>query len=299
MLVSAHDLLALGAACCWAVTGLISSAPSKQLGSLAFTRWRMLLVAVMLWPAVLMLGSWRTLEVAHLGALAVSGLVGIFIGDTALFGALNRLGPRRTSVIFATHALFSAVLGALLLGEDMGLQAALGSLLVVGGVMIAVMFGSHKDDDHAWEAVGSQWRSGVALALLAALCQAVGSLIAKPIMAQGVDPVAATTVRVSATCLAQFALLWSGFQAAHAQRAATPAILARIALSGFIGMGVGMSLILLALQHGDVGTVGILSSVTPVMVLPLMWVYFRRAPASGAWAGALLTVAGTSMVLAR
>ena len=165
--------------------------------------------------------------------------------------------------------------------------------------MIAVMFGSHKDDGHAWEAVGPQWRSGVALALLAALCQAAGSLIAKPIMAQGVDPVAATTVRVSATCVAQFVLLWSGFQAARTQQTATPAILWRVALSGFIGMGVGMSLILLALQHGDVGTVGILSSVTPVMVLPLMWVYFRRAPATGAWAGALLTVAGTSMVLAR
>ena len=259
----------------------------------------MLLVALMLWPVVLALGSWRTLQISHLGALVVSGLVGIFIGDTALFGALNRLGPRRTSVIFATHALFSAMLGFGVLGESMALQTIVGGFVVVGGVMIAVMFGSHKDDDHAWEAVGSQWRSGVALALLAALCQAAGSLIAKPIMAQGVDPVAATTVRVSATCVAQFVLLWSGFQAARTQQTATPATLGRVALSGFIGMGVGMSLILLALQHGDVGTVGILSSVTPVMVLPLMWVYFRRAPATGAWAGALLTVAGTSMVLAR
>ena len=259
----------------------------------------MVLVALMLWPAMLVLGSWKTLELSHLGALAVSGLVGIFVGDTALFGALNRLGPRRTSVIFATHALFSALLGFIVLGESMGLQSVVGGFLVVAGVMIAVMFGSRKDDDHAWEALGPQWRSGVALALLAALCQSVGSLIAKPIMAQGVDPVAATTVRVSATCVAQFVLLWSGFQAARAQRTATPAILGRVALSGFIGMGVGMSLILLALQHGDVGTVGILSSVTPVMVLPLMWVYFRRAPAKGAWAGALATVAGTAMVLAR
>ena len=266
---------------------------------MAFTRWRMLLVALMLWPAVVAMGSWRTLELSHLGVLALSGLVGIFVGDTALFGALNRLGPRRTSVIFATHALFSAVLGSLLLGEHVGRQTALGGLMVVGGVMVAVMFGRHKDDDHDWEAVGAQWRSGVALALLAALGQAVGSLIAKPIMAQGVDPVAATTVRVTATCLAQFALLWSGFQPARAQQSATPGVLGRVALSGFIGMGVGMSLVLLALQKGDVGTVGILSSVTPVVVLPLMWMHMGRAPAKGAWAGALLTVAGTAMVLAR
>ncbi len=32
-------------------------------------------------------------------------------------------------------------------------------------------------------------------------------------------------------------------------------------------MGLGMSLILLALRHGEVGMVGILSSVSPVLVL--------------------------------
>jgi drug/metabolite transporter (DMT)-like permease len=297
--VSPQDLFALGAAFCWALTGFISSGPSKYLGSMAFTRWRMLLVALMLWPIVLVLGSWQTLQVSQLGVLALSGLIGIFVGDTALFGALNRLGPRRTSVVFATHALFSALLGSVFLGERIGLQAGLGGILVVGGVMIAVMFGKHKDDDHDWETLGGAWKTGVALALLAALCQAVGSLIAKPVMAQGVDPVAATTVRVTATCLAQFALLWSGFAAAKAQQAANAAVLRQVALSGFIGMGIGMSMVLMALKHGDVGTVGILSSVTPVLVLPVLWVLLGRAPARGAWAGSLLTVAGTVMVLAR
>jgi drug/metabolite transporter (DMT)-like permease len=297
--LSAHDLLALGAACCWALTGFISSAPSRHLGALAFNRWRMLLVALMLWPVVVLSGSWLSIAPSHLGILLVSGLVGIFVGDTALFGALNRLGPRRNSVVFATHALFSALLGALFLGERMGTQAALGGILVVGGVMIAVLLGSHKDDAHVWEASGGAWKTGVALALLAALSQAVGSLIAKPVMAQGVDPLAATAVRATAACIAQFALLWSGFKAAQPQQPLTGAVARQIALSGFIGMGVGMSMVLLALKNGDVGTVGILSSVTPVLVLPLLWLHLGRAPAKGAWAGALLTVTGTVMVLSR
>jgi hypothetical protein len=37
--------------------------------------------------------------------LALSGLIGIFIGDTALFACMNRLGPRRSGVLFATHAI--------------------------------------------------------------------------------------------------------------------------------------------------------------------------------------------------
>jgi drug/metabolite transporter (DMT)-like permease len=297
--VSPHDLLALGAAGCWALTSLISAAPAQHLGSMAFTRWRMLLVACMLWPIVGATGSWQTLAPSQLGVLALSGLVGIFIGDTALFGAMNRLGPRRTSVVFATHALFSALLGQWVLGERLGLQGTLGASLVVSGVMVAVLFGRSKDDNHGWEGHHGSWKTGVALGLLAALCQAVGSLIAKPVMAQGVDPVAATAVRVSATCVAQFSLLWTGFQAARAQKPPTAAVMRQVGLSGFVGMGVGMSLVLMALKSGDVGTVGILSSITPVLVLPLLWVHLGRLPAPGAWIGAVLAVAGTTMVLSR
>ena len=39
------------------------------------------------------------------------------------------------------------------------------------------------------------------------------------------------------------------------------------------------------------GVVAILSSVTPVLVLPILWWQLRRAPAWGAWLGAGLTVA--------
>jgi drug/metabolite transporter (DMT)-like permease len=56
---------------------------------------------------------------------------------------------------------------------------------------------------------------------------------------------------------------------------------------------------LLALKYGDVGTVGILSSVSPVLVLPLLWLRLGRAPARGAWLGAGLTVLGTVLVVLR
>jgi drug/metabolite transporter (DMT)-like permease len=296
---SPYDLLALGAAVCWAFTSVMSATPAAHLGTFAFTRWRMALVLLMLVPVVLATGSWRSLSLADCGVMALSGFIGIFVGDTALFAAMNRLGPRRTSVLFATHAFFSALLGYWFLGEHMGVQAMLGGALVMGGVMTATLLGRHKDDAHAWEANRGHWGLGVALGLLAALCQAVSSLIAKPVMVSGVDPIAATAVRVSATCAAQLVLLWSGFAAARAQHKASARILLQVCWIGFIGMGVGMTLILLALQHGDVGLVAILSSVSPVLLLPLLWLRLGRAPAPGAWLGAGLTVLGTALVLLR
>ena len=62
---------------------------------------------------------------------------------------------------------------------------------------------------------------------------------------------------------------------------------------------VGMTLVLVALKNGDVGTVAILSSVSPVLLLPLLWLRLGRPPAPAAWLGAGLTVVGTGLILLR
>jgi drug/metabolite transporter (DMT)-like permease len=298
-MLATHDLLALGAAVCWAAASLISVSPSRHLGAFAYTRWRMLMVALMLWAVSLASGGWRSLAPESWSVMALSGLIGIFVGDTALFAAMNRLGPRRSGVLFATHAMFSALLGFWLLGERMNLQATWGSALTMVGVIGAILLGRDKDDQHAWEADRGHVGVGVALGLLAALCQAVGSLLVKPLMSGDLDPISASAVRVSVACGAHFILLWLGLPVARAQQAPTLRVLAQTALNGFIAMGVGMTLVLLALKGGDVGMVAILSSVSPVLLLPLLWWRLGRAPALGAWLGAGLTVAGTTLILLR
>ncbi|MDI1246663.1 MAG: DMT family transporter [Rhodoferax sp.] len=294
-----YDLLALGAAACWAVGSVMSVTPARHLGAIAFTRWRMAMVALMLWSVVLVQGSWHGFDGHAWGIMAISGLIGIFIGDTALFSAINRLGPRRAGVLFATHAAFSAALGFGLLDERMNMQALLGGMLTLAGVMLAILLGRHKGETHDWETDRGHVGMGVALALLAALCQAVGSLIAKPVMAQHVDPIMASAVRVTVATAAHGVLLLAGFQAARASQPPTLRVLAQTGLNGFIAMGIGMTLVLLALEKGDVGMVAILSSVSPILVLPLLWLQLKRAPAPGAWLGAVMTVLGTALILWR
>lgn len=104
-------------------------------------------------------------------------------------------------------------------------------------------------------------------------------------MSGDLDPVSASAVRVSVACAAHFILLWFGLPAARAHHSLTLRVLAQTALNGFIAMGVGM--------------VAILSSVSPVLLLPLLWLRLGRAPAPGAWVGAGLTVLGTALILLR
>ena len=294
-----YDLFALGASACWACSSLLSVMPSRHLGAIAYTRWRMLIVTLMLWGGVLLSSPWPTVSGTNLGLMTLSGLIGIFVGDTANFSAANRLGPRRAGVLFATNAIFSAFLGYFLFDERMGTTTLLGACLAISGVMIAILWGQHKTEDHAWEISRGSPATGVLLGLLAALCQSIGVLIAKPVIAGGMDPITASAIRVSVACAALFALLWSGLPSARHTRAPTRSVMLQTALSGFVGMGVGMTLLLLALKRGDLGRVSILSSVAPILTLPLLWFYLKRPPARAAWLGALLTVAGTGLIVTR
>jgi drug/metabolite transporter (DMT)-like permease len=116
-------------------------------------------------------------------------------------------------------------------------------------------------------------------------------------MAQQVDPVMASAVRVTSCHLCPLcAAGLGGFQGARAHQPPTFRVLAQTGLNGFIAMGIGMTLVLLALEKGDVGMVAILSSVSPILVLPLLWFQLKRAPAPWAWVGATLTVVGTALI---
>jgi len=294
-----YDLFALGAAACWAIGAVLSVSPSRHLGAFAFARWRMLIVSAALWAAILATRGWSPIPLEVAEVMGLSGLIGIFIGDSAFFSAMNLLGPRRSGVLFATNAVFSVFLGMLIFGERMNFLGALGAVLTLAGVTIAVMFGRHKKETHSWEADHGNVKTGVALGLLAALCQAIGTLIAKPAMKADFDPLTAAAMRVTVATAAHFVLLGLGVKITRSQKPATLGVLFQTGLNGVIAMGLGMSLLLQALKQGDVGMVSILASVSPVLVLPLLWIHLRRSPAPGAWLGAVLTVLGTSCILLR
>jgi drug/metabolite transporter (DMT)-like permease len=251
----------------------------------------------LLWALALFTGQWRTLDGASLGLLALSGLIGIFIGDTALFACMNRLGPRRCGVLFASHAIFSTLLAWLFLGETLWGWTLVGGSLLVSGVMVAIVWGRRESETHAWENTQGSLLTGVLLGLLAAVCQSVATLMIKPLMASGVDAVAASAVRTSASFLAHLLLLWAGAQVAQVQNPLNAKTLFNTWASAAVAMALGMTLILQALKTGQVNLVGIFSSLTPILLLPLLWAVYRRSPAWGAWGGAVMAVLGSAMIL--
>jgi drug/metabolite transporter (DMT)-like permease len=288
------EALAALAALCWAVGSLLSATAASRMGAFAFTRWRLFFALTLLWALALWSGQWRTLDQHAVVLLVISGLVGIFIGDTALFACMNRLGPRRSGVLFATHALFSAVLAWLVLGETLWGWTLMGSALLVSGVMVAITWGRRADEDHRWEQTRGSLAAGIALGLVAAVGQSVATLMLKPLMSTGVDAVAASALRTTAAFVAHLALLWAGLRLARVQQPLTASVLLHTWVSAAVAMALGMTLILAALRTGQANLVGIFSSLSPVLLLPLLWLIYRRRPALGAWIGSAMAVLGST-----
>jgi drug/metabolite transporter (DMT)-like permease len=291
------ELLAALAALCWATGSVLSAHAASQMGAFAFSRWRLFFAMCMLWAIAAVWGHGRGLDMQAIGVLVLSGLIGIFVGDSALFACMNRLGPRRCGILFATHALFSALLAWPLLGETLWGWTLVGSALLVSGVMVAIAWGRRADESHRWEDTRGTLAVGVALGLLAALCQAVATLMIKPLMSTGVDAVSASAIRTTTAFVAHLVLLWGGVGQSRLLQPLTTRLVLATGASGVVAMALGMTLILVALRTGQANLVSIMSSISPVLLLPLLWMIYRRRPALGAWVGSAMAVMGTVLIL--
>jgi drug/metabolite transporter (DMT)-like permease len=139
---------------------------------------------------------------------------------------------------------------------------------------------------------------GVLCGLGAALGQAAGSLIARPVMAAGMDPYLGSLLRVGASGVAM-ALLMATPLAPARPRAITPAVLILTLITAFTGLLLGMTLFLYALQGPETGIVATLSATSPVIILPLLWLRTGQPPTRASWIGAALAILGLALIFTR
>ncbi len=297
MTLPLHELAALGTAVCWATTGIFAADAVRVLGPFYFNLIRQVFVTGLLALVVLVFGSWDLPGWHVVLILTLSGVIGILIGDTLNFAAMSRIGPRRTGAIFALNAPMTAVLGWALLGESLSLRAISGIALTATGVALAIM-GRPRSNAHRFETLHGRLLIGFLLGLGAALGQAVGSLIARPVMEAGVDPYLASLLRVGASGLAMGVISVSPLGPPAPPRP-SGYVLWLTAGTAVIGLLIGMTLFLYALQGSKTGIIATLSATSPVIILPLLWLRTGQRPSALSWCGAALAVMGLALIFTR
>ncbi len=291
------EIAALAAALLWSTGSLFGAEPARILGTFAFNRIRMSMALVALTAMTLLRGGFASVPFEALALLLGSGFVGIFVGDSLFYMAVNRIGPRRCNILFTLNAPFAAMLGFMVFAERLSLLVLLGVVLVPFGIFLAIAFGKRAANQHRWEHVHGSLAAGIGLALGAALCQALGSVLARPALHAGMDPVAAGAIRMALAAFLLWNTLWFKGQAHRQKGAVTPRLLWLSFGNATVSMILGTPLLLYALRHGPVGVVSTLSALSPVFILPWIWLITKERPAAGAWVGAMIAVAGVACIV--
>jgi drug/metabolite transporter (DMT)-like permease len=309
----------------WVFTSLAFAAAGRRVGPVAVNLLRILLAVVLL--AVvhrLVFGSWVPRPDGRgFTLLAWSGVVGLALGDQLLFTALVDVGSRTATLLMTLVPPVAAILAWPMLDEPLGGRQVLGIAVTVGGIAWVVL------ERPAGRAVTPHRhrRRGVLFAALAAVCQAVGLILAKLGMghtrldaADHLDPWSATLVRmacaaVALTVITGIVRLIRGRRPVSASmsvsteaehlpgagdggRSPWPAALGLIAFGTLVGPVTGVWLSLVAIDLAEAGVAATLMAMAPVFILPFaVWIERERL-GWRAIVGAMVAVAGVVVLTA-
>ncbi len=287
---------ALGTATCFAVTSLLAYNAARALGVVVFSFVRMAIVAIGFAAYTLISGFDTTMQVSDIRLLVISGVLGMFFADTFRYSSLIRIGPQLQALLNTTTAPFALLLGFLILGQVVSGLSLVGVSVVFAGILLVIV---SRDPSALGRFSGDKDGivPGVLFSIASALMQAGSLLIAAPVMLQGIDPISAMVVRSAAGAGSLLLPALISKKSRDKIRTMNLTVARQILLVAVIGPGLGMTLQLYALATGPVGIVSTLSSTTPLIILPLLWVIGKSRPGLFSWLGALTGILGVWLIV--
>jgi drug/metabolite transporter (DMT)-like permease len=288
------ELAALSAAFLWAIASVVYGRLGEVIPPLELNLLKGVLATAMLGLTLLATGaSLAAVEPLALGLLALSGAVGIGLGDTAYFESIKYVGARRALLVGMLSPPLAGLLAWLSLGEVQGPGAWAGMLLTVLGVAWVV---TERVPDQA-EHPAHQAR-GVFFGLLAALAQAGGLVLGRAAFVHtGISPLWGAFLRLAAGVLVL--LVWIPLVRQPVGRwlklERSRWLWGRLILAVLGGTYLAMWLQQVALKLSPAGIVQTLFSTSPLFVLPLA-AWMGEKITARAVAGAILALAGVGLL---
>ncbi|MEW6512283.1 MAG: DMT family transporter [Bacteroidota bacterium] len=290
------EISALLTAAFWSCSALVFAAATARAGSLPVNVARLIIAAIYLGLTVAIGGIDLRLSAQQTWFLAISGVIGLAVGDSFLFRAFGDLGPRITMLIMSTAPAVAAVLAYLLLDEGLSLFGVLGILVTLAGVALVVLERNEQNGNGT-----IVWR-GLIYAVLAATGQGVGLIFAKMAFREGeINGFAATLVRILASLVIMLPIGLSalhtheGFRVLSTDRRA----LGLTALGAVLGPFLGISFSLIAVASTSVGVAATLMATVPILMLPLVHFIHKERLSAKAIGGAVIAVVGVGILFLR
>ena len=326
---------ALGTALCWTISAVAFEAASRRVGSVPVNLIR-LIAAFALLCGLNLLRFGQALPVSassmQWSYLLISGVLGFFVGDLALFRAFVVLGARLSTLLMCLAPPIAAVTEWGWLGGEITPVQVAGMIVTLVGVAWVVYEKPTQQPEptpepsdpaepvHLIESearlaspsttvleidaprgalVGRITPFAIFLGVTAAAGQGVGLVCTKIAMkAQPIDPFAATQIRIMAGIATFLGLVLVTRRVGDCGRALrNPRAMALLMIGAISGPFLGVSLLNKAVELIPSGVAQTITSLVPVLIIPLsIWLGKDRVTWK-AVIGALVAVAGVAMLV--
>nr|WP_041933770.1 DMT family transporter [Gloeothece verrucosa] len=290
------EIAALSAAFLWAATSVVFVVLGRTIPPLLlnFAKGVMAISFISL-TLVLTRQPFPSLPLMPVSILFISGVIGIGLGDTAYFTALNSLGARRTLLIETLAPPLAAILALVFLGESLSFADWCGILLTLLGIAWVI-----SERTPATVVSSPHPFRGIIWAGLAAMGQAIGAVLSRLALVQSdITPLWSTLIRLIAGTLIAFFLLLIRPQTRDktAQIAWSFRLIGIIALTAFGSTFLGIWLQQMSLKFAPTGIAQTLTSTSPLFVLPLA-AWMGDKITLRALVGVLIALAGIAILFA-
>ena len=279
------ELAALGGALLWAVASVLYRRAGEQVPPRELNLLKGLLGA-----GLLALTAWAlrdpfpAAQPWAIGLLLLSGALGIGLGDTAYFQALNDLGARQALLIGILAPPAAALIAWAALGEALRPAAWAGIVLTVAGVAWVVTERG-TDEPGASSPLAAHRARGIGAGLLAALAQAGGAVLSRAALdGTQVSPLWSAVLRLAAgvgvlvVWLAVARRPLGGFRARE-RRGRLWGLWGVLLGAILLGTYLALWLQQVSLQRVPAGIAQTLFATSPLFVLPLAaWTGERVSP---------------------
>ncbi|MEX2161035.1 MAG: DMT family transporter [Anaerolineales bacterium] len=227
--------------------------------------------------------------------LGLSGLIGLSLGDAALFQAFVQIGPRLTMLVFSLSPILATLFGWAWHGETLESVQLLGVAVTLGGVLWVVLEGQNGSG----RIDRRLYATGLFFAFLGALGQAGGLLTAKEGLAGEIPVLSGQVIRMSMGTPGIWlvtALRGQGLATIAALRANPGATRALFAAT-LAGPVLGVWCSLAAVKYTpNIGVASTLQSLPPVFLIPIGYFFFKEKLSPRAIWGTVVALAGVAIL---
>jgi drug/metabolite transporter (DMT)-like permease len=288
------EICALSTAVVWSFSSLAFGAATLRVGAIPVNMLRLLLATLFVGLFILVFRPSIDVSTRQVAFLALSGIVGLAVGDWFLFRAYHEIGARLTMLVMSTAPAIAAFLAYVTLGERISLQGLLGIAVTLAGIGM-VLF--------AREGAGGKMAvsiTGIAASFLAAAGQGGGLLLAKVAFQEGeINGFVATFFRLVASLIVLSPVVIVRVRTDHRLFLVDRRALLLTITGAFLGPFLGIALSLTAVAHTSVGVAATLISTVPIVMLPISYWLGKEALNRRSLMGAATAVAGVGILFLR